>query len=76
MLLKLHDAATVQSAKRSIDELLGKHSEWFLAQDGAAPFPLASAQFDFSIDHQRLIFSGWLDTGFRSWRVTAWNWTG
>jgi hypothetical protein len=76
MLLRLHDAATVQSAKRSIDELLGKHSEWFLAQDGAAPFLLDSAEFDFSIDHQRLIFSGWLETGFRSWRITAWSWTG
>jgi hypothetical protein len=75
MLLRLHDAATVQSARRSIDELLRKHSEWFLAQDGAAPFLLDSAQFDFSIDHQRLIFSGWLETGFRSWRITAWNWT-
>jgi hypothetical protein len=76
MLLRLDDAATVQSTKRSIDELLGKHSEWFLAQNGAAPFPLDSAHFDFSIDHQRLIFSGWLETGFRSWRVIAWNWTG
>ncbi|MDX6447140.1 MAG: hypothetical protein QOH71_4214 [Blastocatellia bacterium] len=76
MLLKLQDAATVQSAKRSIDELLGLHTEWFLTQDGAAPFPIGSAEFDFSVDHQRLIFSGWLETGFRSWRITAWNWSG
>lgn len=76
MLLRLDNAATVSSAKRSIDELLGKHHEWFLAQDGAAPLPLGAAEFDFSIHHQRLIFSGWLETGFRSWRITAWNWTG
>jgi hypothetical protein len=76
MLLRLDDAATVLSAKRSIDELLGKHNEWFLAQDGAAPFPIGAAEFDFSIAHQRLIFAGWLETGFRSWRITAWNWTG
>jgi hypothetical protein len=76
MLPILKDAADVQSAKRSIDELLGLHTEWFLTQDSAAPFPIGSAEFDFSVDHQRLIFSGWLETGFRSWRITAWNWSG
>lgn len=76
MLLRLHNAATVLSAKRSIDELLGRHNEWFLAQDGAAPFPLGTGEFDFSVAQQRLILGGWLETGFRSWRITAWNWTG
>jgi hypothetical protein len=76
MLLILKDAADVQSAKRSIDELLGLHTEWFLTQDSAAPFLIGSAEFDFSVDHQRLIFSGWLEAGFRSWRITAWNWSG
>jgi hypothetical protein len=76
MLLRLDDAAAVLSAKRSIDELLGRHPEWFLAQDGAAPFLIDAAEFDFSVAHQRLIFAGWLEAGFRSWRITAWNWTG
>lgn len=76
MLLQLNDVAAVQSAKRSIDELLSVHSEWFLAQDGGAPLAIGTAEFDFSIDHRRLIFSSWTETGSRSWRITAWSWTG
>jgi hypothetical protein len=76
MLLRLNDATAVESAKRSIDELLGGNSEWFLAQDGGAPLALATGEFAFSIDHRRLIFSSWTETGSRSWRITAWSWTG
>ena len=76
MLLQLNDATAVENAKRTIDELAGVHNEWFLAQDGAAPLAITSAEFDFSIHHRRLIFSSWSETGFRSWRVTAWGWTG
>jgi hypothetical protein len=76
MLQQLNDAAAVADAKRSIDELLGGHSEWFLAQDIGAPFAIGCGELDFSIDHNRLIFSSWIETGFRSWRITAWNWTG
>jgi hypothetical protein len=76
MLLQLNAAAAVADAKRSIDELLAMHSEWFLAQDIGAPFAIGCGDLDFSIDHNRLIFSSWIETGFRSWRITAWNWTG
>jgi hypothetical protein len=76
MLLQLNDDAAVSDAKRSIDELLDRHSEWFLAHDGGAPLAIGAAEFEFSIDHHRLIFSGWMESGFRSWRITAWNWTG
>jgi hypothetical protein len=76
MLLQLKDAAAVANAKCSIDELLALHSEWFLAQEVGAPFAIGGAELDFSIDHNRLIFCTWIETGFRSWRITAWNWTG
>src|SRR3979409_428942 len=76
MLLQLNHAAAVDDAKRSIDELLGAHNEWFLTHDGGAPLALNSSEFDFSIDHRRLIFSSWTETGFRSWRITARDWTG
>ena len=76
MLLRLDDDAAVQSAKRSIVELLGIHHDWFLSQDGGAPFALGSAEFDFSVDPHRLIFFTWTESGFRSWRITAWSWTG
>ena len=75
MLLQLNDVAAVSGAKRSIDELLSVHSEWFLAQDGGAPLAIGCGEFDFSIDHRRLIFSSWTETGSRSWRITAWSWT-
>ncbi|HMG76569.1 MAG TPA: hypothetical protein VK582_24040 [Pyrinomonadaceae bacterium] len=76
MLLRLNDAAAVSDATRAIDELLGGNSEWFLAQDSGAPLALGASEFDFSIDHRRLIFSSWTETGVRSWRITAWSWTG
>src|SRR5258706_9555174 len=76
MLLQLNDTTAVEDAKRAFDELVRVHNEWFLAQGGGAPLAIASGEFDFSIDHRRLIFSSWTETGFRSWRVTAWNWTG
>jgi hypothetical protein len=76
MLLLLKDAAAVENAKRSIDELLGAHTEWFLVQDSGAPLALAAAEFEFSIEHRRLIFSSWTEHGSRSWRITAWSWNG
>jgi hypothetical protein len=76
MLLPLDNAPMASDAKRTIDELLDMHNEWFLAQDSGAPLALSSSEFDFSIDHRRLIFSSWTETGFRSWRIRAWSWTG
>src|SRR6266545_84129 len=76
MLFQLNDVAAVANAERSIHELLTRHSEWFLAQDGGAPLALGNSEFEFSTDHRRLIFSSWTETGSRSWRITAWNWTG
>ena len=76
MLLQLKDAPAIESANRAIRELLDTHSEWFLTQDGAAPLALNSTEFDLSIAHRRLIFSSWTETGSRTWRVTAWSWTG
>jgi hypothetical protein len=76
MLLQIKDVAAVESADRAIHELLGVHAEWFFVQDGGSPLALANSEFDFSIAHRRLIFSSWTETGSRSWRITAWEWTG
>src|SRR6266849_4200653 len=76
MLLQIKDVAAVASAERAIRELLGVHAEWFFVQDGGAPLSLANTEFDFSIAHCRLIFTSWTETGSRSWRITAWEWTG
>lgn len=76
MLLQLDKLGAVESAERAIRELLSRHSEWFMAQDGGAPLALGNSEFDFSIAHRRLIFSSWTETGSRSWRILAWSWTG
>src|SRR5258708_4088209 len=76
MLLQVNEAAAVEDAKGAIDEVLGGQNEWFLAQDGGAPLAIACNEFNFSIDYRRLIFSSWTETGSRSWRITAWRWTG
>ncbi len=76
MLLQLSNTIAVEDAKRAIDELLGVHNEWFLARDGGAPLAIARGEFNFSIDFRRLIFSSWTETGSRSWRITAWYWSG
>jgi hypothetical protein len=76
MLLQAKDSAAVESAERAIRELLNIHAEWFFVQDGGAPLALANSEFDFAIAHGRLIFSSWTETGSRSWRITAWEWTG
>jgi len=76
MLLPLNDDAAVLSAKDAIGGLLKDHGEWFLTQDLGAPLALGAGEFDFFVHHRRLIFSSWTEAGSRSWRITAWNWTG
>src|SRR5258708_23791932 len=76
MLLEIKDVTAVESADRAIHELLGIHAEWFFVQDGGAPLALGTSEFDFSIAHRRLIFTSWTETGSRSSRITAWEWTG
>lgn len=76
MLLQLEDAAAIESANRAINEILKAHSEWFLTRDGGVPLSLDQNEFDFSVAHQRLIFSCWTEKGSRTWRVTSWKWTG
>ena len=76
MLLQLKDTPAIETANREIRELLNAHTEWFLAQGGGAPLALDQNDFDFSIAHRRLIFSSWTETGSRTRRIKAWNWTG
>src|SRR5258707_3943327 len=76
MLLEILDVAALESADRAIRALLSVHAEWFFVQDGGAPLALGTSEFDFSIAHRRLIFTSWTETGSRSWRITAWEWTG
>ena len=73
---QLNHIAAIQSAERTIVELVNTHNDWFFAQDGRAPLALRHDEFDFSVMHRRLIFSCWTENGSRSWRIEAWSWTG
>src|SRR5262249_2305650 len=76
MLLQIKDAAAADRAQRAIQRLLAKHQEWFLSQDERPPLALNTHEFDFSTAQDRLILTSWTEAGSRTWRVTAWNWTG
>src|SRR5260370_27797273 len=73
---KLIDHARVEDGERAIRELIAAQSEWFISEDGRAPFEVNNSEIDFSRAHHRLIFSYWNEKGARTWRVTSWNWTG
>jgi hypothetical protein len=76
MLFELSDMIAIEAAQRAIREHLSAHSDWFFAPEGGAPLALGRDEFDFSVAHRRLIFSCWTESGSRSWRVTAWDWSG
>lgn len=76
MLLQLKDVVALESANRFISELLKTYQEWFLAENGSAPIAVANAELDFSINHRRFIFTSLGARGVRSWRITAWHWSG
>jgi len=61
---------------RAIREVISAHRDWFISIDGRAPLSISANEFDFSVAHGRLMFSSWTESGSRTWRVTAWNWTG
>jgi hypothetical protein len=72
----LTNSALVATAERSIRELFQAHAEWFLLQDNSPVSALRTSELDFSMAHQRLIFSCWTEKGSRTWRVKSWDWSG
>src|SRR5947207_2074684 len=73
---QLIDAARVEDAARAIRALVAAQTDWFISEDGCAPFEVNSNEFDFSVAHHRLIFSYWNEKGARTWRVASWNLSG
>ncbi len=55
--------------------LISKHHEWFVSENGGAPRETRSDEFEIFGAHGRLIFSGWTETGSRSWRINGWKWS-
>ena len=59
----------------ALQKIIGAHREWFMTADGRSPLNIAHDEFEFSVEHNRLIFSCWTEAGSRAWRVTSWKWT-
>ena len=46
-----------------------------MTSDGRSPFSISRDEFEFSVAHNRLMFSCWTVSGSRTWRVTSWKWS-
>ena len=44
-----------------------------MTSDGRSPLNINLDEFEFSVQHNRLMFSCWTEAGSRSWRVTSWK---
>jgi hypothetical protein len=77
MLERLTTSDLAEAAQRRINETINEHVEWFLAEsDGELHESLKRNELEVTNFHGRLILSSWTEKGTRSWRVTAWEWTG
>src|SRR2546423_15688568 len=63
----------IREAARRISDLIEAHAEWFFVQDRGARVSVRKSEVDFSVAHNRLIFSCWTERGTQVWRVTGWE---
>ena len=77
MLERLINSDLAEAAQRRINETVAGHPEWFLTQsNGELNESLKRNELEATASHGRLILSSWTEKGTRSWRITAWEWTG
>ena len=57
----------------ALQELVAKHRDWFMTADGRPPLHINHEEFEFSVQHNRLMFSCWTEAGSRTWRVISWK---
>ena len=58
----------------ALQKIAGTQRDWFMMADGRTPLNISHDEFEFSVEHNRLIFSCWTEAGSRTWRVNQWNW--
>jgi hypothetical protein len=58
----------------ALQKIVGAHRDWFMTADRRTPLNINHDEFEFSVEHNRLIFSCWTEAGSRNWRVSQWNW--
>ena len=59
----------------ALQKIGAAHREWFMTVGGRSPLNINHDEFEFSVEHSRLMFSCWTETGSRTWRVIHWNWS-
>jgi hypothetical protein len=75
-----------EEAHRRLRELLASRGEWFCAETGTAradapqtvraPVGLRAGEWELRASGAALHFACWSETGWRAWRVAAWEWSG
>ena len=68
------DVSSLANSERKLRELVEAHKDWFISENGRSPIEVNNSEIDFSVTHQRLIFSCWTEQGSQTWRVTAGDW--
>ena len=77
MLERLTTSDLTEAAERRLNEMIAGQAEWFLAEsDGELHESLTRNELEVTVSHGRLILSSWTEQGTRSWRISAWEWTG
>ena len=67
----LSDLAQQQLA---LQKIVGAQRDWFMTADGRSPLNINHDEFEFSVEHNRLIFSCWTEAGASAWRLNDWKW--
>jgi hypothetical protein len=59
----------------ALQRIVRAHRDWFMTADGCSPLNVDQDEFEFSVEHNRLIFSCWTEAGSRTWRVINSKWS-
>ncbi|HXT64359.1 MAG TPA: hypothetical protein VN696_15075 [Pyrinomonadaceae bacterium] len=65
----------LEQEQRTLHQILPNQAHWFMTSDGRSPLSVSRDEFEFSVAHNRLMFSCWTESGSRTWRVTSWRWS-
>src|SRR6267142_5291726 len=76
MFERVNTLTRMEAARSRIVELLGAHAEWFCTLNGGDSQALGRSELDIAVAYGRLILTSWTETGSRSWKIFAWEWTG
>src|ERR1043165_3477590 len=65
----------LEQEQRTLHQILPNQAHWFMTSDGRSPLSVSRDEFEFSVAHNRLMFSCWTESGSRTGRVTSGRWS-